>query len=373
MTMGRATAAILASCLLTLAATFVACGGGAERDPALPTAGASATAGATADAVPSSAAPDGPVTFSVLAGRDNGATDIEMFMPSEIQIREGDTIEWTAKGFEGHTISFGPPNRIQELLANYLLNDPDDPAQKMFNPEVAFATDTGHTFAGDGTFVNSGFFGVPAEAKYRLTFPRQGLYQYICLFHPFTMRGTIAVNPPGAPVDSPATVSARGASQLAQYQSLASRTLDEAASEPHSFATIGGNSVHRVSAGLTTPQGQVAAFVPPALDIRAGDTVVFATDDRDFHNITFSGSGDPPPGIGAKVDPATGRVNLVISKESAVGVDPPPGFDASTFFSSGSMYWPHLTWSVRFDKPGTYTYSCTIHVLAGMAGVIVVH
>jgi plastocyanin len=31
---------------------------------------------------------------------------------------------------------------------------------------------------------------------------------------------------------------------------------------------------------------------------------------------------------------------------------------------------PRTTWRLTFDKPGTYTYSCTIHVLAGMAGVI---
>jgi plastocyanin len=31
---------------------------------------------------------------------------------------------------------------------------------------------------------------------------------------------------------------------------------------------------------------------------------------------------------------------------------------------------PRLTWRLTFDKPGTYVYNCTIHVLAGMAGVI---
>ena len=54
---------------------------------------------------------------------------------------------------------------------------------------------------------------------------------------------------------------------------------------------------------------------------------------------------------------------------------PPGGFDDTTFLSSGSMgiLQPRLTWRLTFDKPGTYVYNCTIHVLAGMAGVINVH
>ena len=44
----------------------------------------------------------------------------------------------------------------------------------------------------------------------------------------------------------------------------------------------------------------------------------------------------------------------------------------TTFMSSGSMgvTQSRLTWTLHFEKPGTYIYNCTIHVLAGMAGVI---
>jgi plastocyanin len=54
-------------------------------------------------------------------------------------------------------------------------------------------------------------------------------------------------------------------------------------------------------------------------------------------------------------------------------VDPPPGgFDAATFLSSGSMgiTMPRSRWQLTFDNPGRYSYSCTIHAFAGMAGVI---
>ncbi len=90
----------------------------------------------------------------------------------------------------------------------------------------------------------------------------------------------------------------------------------------------------------------------------------------------FKGAKGLPPGIGVTADPEGRGINYTISKESAVAVDPPPGgFDATTFLSSGSLgvLQPRLTWTLRFDTPGTYVYNCTIHVLAGMAGVINVH
>ena len=134
------------------------------------------------------------------------------------------------------------------------------------------------------------------------------------------------------------------------------------------------SSVHRIAVGLTTPYGQIATYVKPVLNIKAGDTVVFASDDRDFHNVVFKGAKDLPAGVGIKADPAgRGGVILALSNDSAVAVEPPvTGFDDKTFMSSGSMgvTQSRLTWTLHFDKPGAYIYNCTIHVLAGMGGVI---
>jgi plastocyanin len=323
--------------------------------------------------VPSSAAAAGPATFRVLGGRAQGAMDIEMFMPAEVRIRQGDTIEWAVQGFESHTITFATPEQFERLFKDYLLPDPDDPAQRIFRPDVALRSRTGETFTGDGMYTNSGFIGVPLEEKYRLTFAEQGLFEYLCLVHPFTMRGTVSVDAPDATVDSPDTVVARGQADLERFVAVEKRALEEASAEQRSFPGAGGATVHRVAVGLTTPYGQVAVYVKPALDIKAGDTVIFANDDRDFHNVIFKGARELPPGVGFKVDPEGRGHNLALSKESAVAVDPPAGgFDDTTFLSSGSMgpLQPRLTWTVRFDTPGTYVYNCTMHVLAGMGGVI---
>ncbi len=362
---------------LAVAAFALGCSGDDKTPAATPAAAstpvATQSSAAAPTPAPSTAAQPGPATFSVIGGRDEGAMDIEMFMPADIRIREGDSVEWTSKGYEGHTISFGTPEQIKKILDNYLVDDPDDPAQSIFNPEFALRTTTGDTIDGDGRYVNSGFIGVPTVAKYRLTFTKQGLYEYLCIVHPFTMRGSVAVNPANATVDSPETVAARGQADLARYMAIEKRALAEATDTQRTFASVGDASIHRVAVGVTTPFGQVAVFVPPVLDIRSGDSVVFMNDDRNFHNVTFKGAGEVPPGIGVKVDPDGRGINVALSKESAIAVDPPPsGPDPSVFFSSGTMgvTQPRLVWTVRFDKPGTYIYNCTIHVLAGMAGVI---
>lgn len=362
---------------ISIAISLAGCGGGSKNTTptaATPNAQTSPVATAAASPAPSVDAAPGSATFKVLAGKASGAMDIEMFMPAEIRIRQGDTIEWTAQGFEGHSITFGTAQQIKDVFAEYLQPDPENSSQKIFNTAASLHSATGDTFAGDGTFTNSGFIGVPAEATYKLTFTKPGLYEYLCLVHPFTMLGTVSVGAPDARVDSPETVAARGQADFARYIAAEQRKLEEAGAEQRSFPSVSDSSVHRIAVGLTTPYGQIATYVKPVLDIKAGDTVIFASDDRDFHNVVFKGSKDLPPGVGLRPDPAgRGGFILALSNESAAGVDPPAaGFDDTTFISSGSMgvTQSRLTWTLHFKKPGMYIYNCTIHVLAGMAGVI---
>lgn len=346
---------------------------GANRQPPPITAAASAPPEPSAT-VAVAYAPAGPVTFKVIAGRAQGAIDIERFMPYDVHVREGDSVEWTAQGIEGHTVSFADERQLRDLLSSYLQPDPQDPGSQLFNPDVALRTRTGDTFAGDGTFVNSGFFGVPAEQTYRLTFTKRGIYQYLCLVHPLWMRGTVTVDAPDARVESPDTVATRGEALLAEYVEEEQRALVKAQAEPRDVPGPDGTALHRVAVGITTPYGQVATFVNPSLDIKTGDTVIFENDDRDFHNVVFKGDlKEPPPGVSVRADPEGRGINVTLDRRSGVAVEPPPaGFDEHTFLSSGSMgiFMPRTTWRLRFDRAGTYTYACTIHVLAGMAGVI---
>jgi plastocyanin len=371
-------ALLAAAVAVTLAAASAACSDSSDAR-ATPSAQPQNTAAAAPTAfVPSGEnAPVGPVTFKVLGGKADGAIDIEAFMPSDIHLREGDSIEWTLHGIEGHTVTFASQAKMTEIFKSYLQPDPADPGQQIFNPEFALRSD-GDTVSmatvTTGPFLNSGFMGVPAEQTYKLTFTERGVYQYLCLVHPFTMRGTVSVDAPDAAVASPDVVAARGAADLAHYTDVSKAEKEEVASRQRELPGPQGTSVYRVATGLTTDYGQVAVFSPATLNIKTGDTVIFEGDDRDFHNVVFKGSlAEPPAGVKVYADPDGRGINVALDKASADAVDPPPGgFDPSTFLSSGSLgiTMPRLTWRLTFDKPGTYVYNCTIHVLAGMAGVI---
>ena len=364
--------------LTVLFATFslLACDSSDAKPTATSGASTQPSASAAASPAPTIAvtnAPAGPATFHVLAGRNDGNRDVEAYMPADIKIRVGDTIEWTARGIEGHTITFGDGDDVLFKLGDYLVPNPADPTERIFNPKVALRSVKQGPHDGSNTFITSGFIGVPAEQTYSLTFEKAGLYSYLCLVHPFTMTGTVSVEPAATQVDSPATVSARGQAELTKYMAALAdegrRLNDNARSAPGPGAT----TTHYVQVGAITDQGQMALYAPGVLDISSGDTVIFQNDDRNFHNVIFKGSGELPSGIGIITDPDGRGLNFSLANASARFVDPPSGgFDESTFLSSGSMgvLQPRLTWTLRFTKPGTYVYACTIHVLGGMTGVI---
>ena len=372
----RAMSFVLGS-LLVVGLVAAACEDDREEAPPAAT-GSSAVAGSPdASAEPTIAvsyAPAGPTTFAVIAGTSEGNKDIEAFMPADVRVRAGDSIEWTAKGFEGHTISFGDDDDVLGAIGEFLVPDPANPTQRIFNPEIALRSAKQSTHDGDGAFINSGFIGVPVEQKYSLSFTKPGLYTYLCLVHPFTMTGTVSVEEAGAQVESQQTVSARGAADIARYTAELDAEARRLASEARTATGPAGATIHFVQVGAITDHGQVAVYTPGALDISAGDTVIFENDDRNFHNVIIKGDrAEYPPGIGIIADPGGRGLNFSLDIASALAVDPPPeGFDDKTFLSSGSMgvIQPRLTWTLRFDKAGTYVYACTIHALAGMTGLI---
>jgi len=349
--------------------------GGTTSDSATPAIEPGTPAGDPSAAAPPEYAPPGPQTFSVIGGRNEGPIDIEQFLPSNIQIRVGDTIEWISSGYEGHTITFAPYDYLAEL-GDYLVPDPEDPEQMIFNEKVALRSGTGDSYPGAGGAYNSGFIGVPTEGKYRLTFTEKGIYQYLCVVHPLWMRGTVTVDDADAQVESPESVAARGEAEYAALVEDARGLLARAEETERSVPAPDGATLHRVQVGLTTMYGQIATFVDNTLEINAGDTVIFENDDRNFHNVVFKGDlAEIPSAYEIRVDPGGRGFNVALAKESAQQVNPPPeGFDAKTFLSSGTMgvLQPRQTWRLTFTTPGTYVYNCTIHQFAGMAGVIIV-
>ncbi len=358
-------------------AAIAACDGGSDGDDNAPTSVTSPAAQATtgagdATSIPVTYADAGATTFKVIGGKSDGALDVEEFMPADIRIRVGDTIEWSAHGFEGHTVTFGDGDDTLSGIGPYLIPNPDKADELIFSPTLSLPSAKQDTHDGTTEFINSGFFGVPVEQTYSLTFAEEGLFFYLCLVHPFTMTGTVSVEPADAQVPSAETVFALGEAEFERYtEELRSAAAE--AGEPNTAPGAAETNVHYVNVGVITNHGQAAVYAPGAIDIGAGDTVIFVNDPRNFHNVIFKGNQELPPGIGIVPDPEGRGLNFSMARESAIAVDPPPeGFDDQTFVSSGSMgvTQPRITFTLRFDTPGDYLYACTIHTLAGMSGVI---
>jgi plastocyanin len=355
--------------LLALAAALaLACGDDGD-DRSAPTSSPAPTA--TAEMT---FAPGEPVTFRVLAGATDGALDLEQFMPATVRIREGDTITWAGRGFEGHTVTFFPHGVIDIGFDEYLVPAPDMAGAREFNPMFALASDAQGSY--DGTeYVNSGFFGVPAPQEYTLTFPRQGVYPYVCMVHPLHMRGAVIVDPAGARVPSPESVAAEGEREKQRYIEEGRAAIETAERVRRAANEAAAGRTWEVSVGIDTPHAQVLSFVPGALEIDRGDKIVFWNSERDFHNVIFAPEGSEPPQFPIlKAVEGRGGFRLLINPDAEREIPPPADLGPDALFSSGLMGigFPRFYYEVTFAKPGRYTYYCTVHTLAGMAGSITV-
>ena len=118
----------------------------------------------------------------------------------------------------------------------------------------------------------------------------------------------------------------------------------------------------KVSAGAESPGGdvQLLEFAPVNVTINTGDTVTWSLDSTEFHDVIFTGGGQPPdfvqPGPdGVFINP------LVAMPQGGTSYDG-SGVAGSGLLNKGQTY------SLTFSKAGTYTYYCAIH--QGMVGTV---
>jgi plastocyanin len=287
-------------------------------------------------------------TWIVTAGAEapvqNAKKGIQVaeYLPSQIWIDAGDSVVWKVPTGEPHTITFLAKGRKAPVF---------NPADPMVSQRQG-----GSVYAGKGYF-NSGVMpassiGGPKNAPttYRLTFAKPGDYDYICLLHG-EMVGTVHVLPAGTP--PPFTQADYRRQGARQAKALIGRgmMLERVALQ---VAKARG---HLVVAGTGDGKIEDQDYFPARLTIRKGESVTFLNLDPEApHTVTF---GAEPKQPGATQKPygnpaayAGGPLN-----SGYFGVEPP---------------WSGPTWAVRFTKPGTYHYYCTLHDDNGMKGVVVV-
>lgn len=147
---------------------------------------------------------------------------------------------------------------------------------------------------------------------------------------------------------------------------VAQATAPYAAASPSATATVAsGPRTWNVSVGATTHTHAVEGmvFLPGAITIDEGDTIVWRAGSADIHTIVF-------PGAGGQISPYNPGTYRPTSNTS---------YDGSTFTASpvltvlpdtAGVPVTGVSYALKFTKSGTYTYNCTVH--AGMRGAVIV-
>ncbi|HEX8971857.1 cupredoxin domain-containing protein [Oryzihumus sp.] len=303
--------ALAALCALTLAVAF--------------TAPASATGASTSH----------PRTWhvSVAAESHNKAIQTMAFMPGTIWVNAGDSILWTVRAGEIHTVTFlASGQKLPEF-------NPFDP--KMVTRQGGSSYD-GHSYYNSGLLSNQGKgSGFPAGFTYTLKFPRTGNFTYWCLVHGMFMKGTVHVRAAGTKypftqADYNRQADHKKAADLREGQRLWNDTAKKATN-------------HTVYAGADGKHAMVMRFIDPHVKIHVGDSVTFKNSGMLApHTITFGPE----------------RTNIFVPYGD-------PKHFAGGQLNSGILL-PGHNFTVTFTKAGKYSFICALHDFLGMVGTVTV-
>lgn len=275
------------------------------------------------------------------------------FLPNEIWIHVGDTINWTFAVDEIHTVTF---------LANGQTRLPFPVGCPGFSA-------SGSSFDGTTCVTTP---PMTTGATFSVLFPTAGNYKLVCLVHE-DMTGTIHVLDTSVALPHDQAYYDKQAVQ--QAQDLLS-TPDLMAAHTHNSAAgavaVGIGKVVANAAGHSTVS--VMRFVEPELVIHAGHTVEWSNDDPITpHTITFGvePANPMPPSSNVTVD-ADGALHATIS---SISDSVHSGFIISA--PQERLFLPQAPlgatrFRVTFNTPGVYPYICALHDGLGMKGQIIV-
>lgn len=292
---------------------------------------------------------------SVGAQSRNLARQALAFLPNEIWIHAGDSIEWTVQTDEIHTVTFLTPNQVR-------------PPFPVGCPGFA---------ASPATFDGSTCVTTPPLVKgqtFTVIFPKTGNFKLVCLVHE-NMTGAVHVLDPNEPLPHDQQFYDNQAADL-KSDLLTDRDEDRDRDEHHHHdghvVEAGTGEVSATAGGSQTLS--VLRFVHATITIHAGETVEWTNDDPVTpHTITFGTEpADPMPPSGNVTIDADGARHAVVA---AVGDSAHSGFIVAAPQERIGLAQAPLgvtRFRVTFPHAGVYPYICALHDDLGMKGRVVV-
>jgi len=318
------------------------------------------------------------------------------FLPNELWIYQNDSITWTSKAGEGHTVSF--------------LKLPEPPAMR---PSMGAGctgggqggtsptTPNGSSYDGtecvnSGPICNRSLQQTPDITKctngttYTVTFPTAGNFKFVCLIHQ-DMTGVVHVlaTPTALALphdqdfyDDQAADQAREIISDTDHRDGARDRDDER--DEHGKGSS-RNGVITTGEVIATGGGRryltITRFLPGTIHVHVGETVEWTNmHPTEPHTITFyyppfgPGGIAPPPGTGVTPDlDGDGDLHGTLSNPLTSIFNSGP-IGAALQDQTGRPQPAPGTTRVRvtFTGPGEYNYYCTFHAELGMVGKVIV-
>jgi len=291
-------------------------------------------------------------TWTVYVGSQSPSGQIQgmAFATPDISINVGDTIHYVVKSMEPHTVSF---------------TDASCPANGFDFSKTCMFAKTATSISAPGEFRSSGILSTeatdlgPAVTSWDLTFTGVGDYAYVCYLHGFEVA-------PGHYVGMAGKVHVRAAgTPYPQTQN----EIDAAYHQARSAAIDDGNTIwdaardastpHHIFVGASDDMAMVMAFIKQRAVINVGESITFDTS-RNHAPVPHTVTIDTEPG---SVFDVVGTPTNYTGGTLSSGILIPPGFGAPL----------PSTFTVTFNKAGTYDVYCMLHDGMGMVATIVVH
>ena len=340
--------------------------------------------------------------LKVGAESHNAANQADAFLPNEIWIYAGDSIQWTWQPKnEPHTVSFlfsgqtrptppppiGPPAGPPVGPPFYFGNPGPGPFTECPSPNPY--TGGSAIYDGSACVSSAALNGGTAPSTFTVTFPKPGNYKFVCLIHT-NMNGTVHVlstdlTSPFYAVSLRYTQSDYDKQARDEAQDIL-RDTDNPNEEVRDFPRS-ENEVLMTGEVVGTGGGRqylaIVRFFPETIYIHTGDTVEFTNvDPTEPHTVT-SGASDTLVNDMARIGvspEADGALGATVSSAGDFGNATPANGVNSGFLQAApedaagrGQATPGITrFRVTFNIPGTFPYHCALHDVDGMSGTVVV-